>query len=174
MIAMNRWLACACALTLSFAPVAGDADPKARLESAMKATELGFVRSASGLSFQVPFTNEGDRGQTVFVSIEPSQVDGLVAHAVYTAVWTHPTQPPDEAVLVKLLTTSKKLGEFYLHRDKAGVWSVRFGATFDATDLPAESERASRLALRLADTIRFVNQVGEETDRMLNGATDLR
>ena len=73
-----------------------------------------------------------------------------------------------------MLLQSKKLGHFYLFKDTKGTWALRFGAHFDATGLKDISEKSDTLATTLKDLIFFVNAVGEETDKMLNGEKDIR
>lgn len=167
-------LAIAGALLLGQDPARDTAAAKAKLASAMKATQLSFEASSSGLSFLVSFTDSEKREQKVFVTQAPAVVDGMVVHTIYTTVWIDAQKPPDEALMRKVFTISKKLGSFWLFKDQKGVWAIRFGTQFDATALPAESKSGEALVKVLEDTIRFVQQVGAETDKELNGAVDVK
>lgn len=165
------------ALALLFVPQTPENDveaAKARLESALKATKLVYEPSASGLSFKLVYSHERDRKQTVYVSREKSRAGSLALHSVYTTVWLSGTEEPSEELLFRLLGTAKKLGAFYVHQDGKGSWSLRFGAQFDATDLPEASKEGDPLVVRLKDVIEFVNLVGEETDAAVNGERDVR
>jgi hypothetical protein len=93
---------------------------------------------------------------------------------VYTTVWVNVNSLPDEATMRKVFTQSKKLGSFYLFKDTKGTWAIRFGAHFDATGLKDTSEKGDTLSTTLKDLIYFVNTVGEETDKQLNGDKDNR
>ena len=152
------------ALALLFVPQTPENDveaAKARLESALKATKLVY-------------SHERDRKQIVYVSREKSRAGSLALHSVYTTVWLSGTEEPSEELLFRLLGTAKKLGAFYVHQDGKGSWSLRFGAQFDATDLPEASKEGDPLVVRLKDVIEFVNLVGEETDAAVNGERDVR
>lgn len=176
------------------APAVDDATAKARLESALKATGLSYETSSSGLSFRLTYEHEAkgegeDRQQIVYVSAAPSRPGNLIVHSVYTVAWIGgtgdpktgdsttgdpATGEPNQELLLHLLTTTKKLGSFYVHQDSQGVWSIRFGVQFDATDLKDDSKAGDRLVARLRDTISLVNLVGEEADAAVNGEKDVR
>nr|WP_309689426.1 hypothetical protein [Armatimonas sp.] len=147
---------------------------KARVKSAMEATGFKYEASASGLSLTVLFDNPDKRQQKIFIATAPGKASGLLTHLVYTTVWVNATAPPDDALLRKVLLQSKKLGHFYLFKDTKGTWAIRFGAHFDATGLKDTSEKGDTLSTSLKDLISFVNAVGEETDKMLNGDKDIR
>lgn len=145
---------------------------RSRLRNCLDATGLHYSPSASGLSFTVKFTND-KRSQTIFVSVADSTAGAVRAHMIYTTVWASQSVPPDETTLRKAVLASKKLGAFYIYKDAKGVWALRFGVAFDATDLGETSAKGDRAAVVLADTIQFVNAVGEETDKALNGDSDI-
>ena len=92
-------LAIAGALLLGQDPARDTAAAKAKLASAMKATQLSFEASSSGLSFLVSFTDSEKREQKVFVTQAPAVVDGMVVHTIYTTVWIDAQKPPDEALI---------------------------------------------------------------------------
>ncbi|MBX3462557.1 MAG: hypothetical protein KF830_05270, partial [Planctomycetes bacterium] len=83
-------------------------------------------------------------------------------------------EPPDDALMRKVFTQTKKFGAFYLFADPKGSWSIRFGAQFDATDVPERPAKDDPGVATLRGLIEFVNVVGEEMDRKLNGERDLR
>ena len=95
-------------------------------------------------------------------------------HNVYTTVWVSKDAPPDLATMQRVFALPKKLGAFYLFTDKQGAWSIRFGAQFDATDLPSELAADHPRSKELDSLVRFVDLVGEETDASLNGDKDVR
>lgn len=162
------------ALALCVAPPqANDAD-KARLKSALDATGLKYETSSSGMSFTVLFDHPNNRQQKIFVTIAPNKPGGLVTHTIYTTVWANKDTPPEEEIMRKVLSQTKKLGAFYLFKDTKGVWALRFGTHFDATGLKDTSERGDTLSTTLKDLIYFVNAVGEEADKQLNGEKDIR
>mgnify|MGYP000555981443 CR=1 FL=1 len=68
-------------------------DAKARIQSALEASKLGYAASPTGLSFTVVFEHDQGRRQTVFVATEPGNAGGLVMHSIYTNVWSAPTPP---------------------------------------------------------------------------------
>ena len=149
-----------------------DAARAARLDSAMGVCGLSYQKSTSGKSYTVTFTHDGNRQQTV--SIAPGRPGGLVTHSIYTTVWIDQNSPPDEATMRKVLANAKKLGAYYLFKDTKGTWALRFGTQFDATDL-AETPKAGDATVRvLRELIEFVDEVGEQTDRELNGERDIR
>lgn len=161
-------------------PLAGqDPDPavelaKKRLRAAMTATGLSFEASPSGLSLKVPFENDGGRHQTVYASLAPNQVQGMVVHSIYTTVWVDAKNPPDEALMRKLFGQTKKVGAFYLFQDSKGAWAIRFGVQFDATDLKDGVKAEDAAVKALGDLVQFVNQVGEAADRLANGEKDVK
>lgn len=151
-----------------------DAAATARIESALKAAGLAFEKSASGLSFKLAYEHENGRSQTVYVNTQCSRPGSLLMHTIFTTVWSDTQNAPGEELMRKVLSRSKKLGSFYLFRDSQGVWAIRFGTAFDATDLAESSKPEDKLVQRLKDTIEFVDKVGEETDLEVNGEKDLR
>lgn len=146
---------------------------KSRLRNCLDATNLSYTTSASGLSFVVKFDFTDKRTQTVYVSIADGKAGPVRTHTVYTTVWANQTAPPDEATMRRAVLATKKIGAFYLFKDSKGVWALRFGVAFDATELGETTAKGDRIATVLADTIRFVNAVGEETDKALNGDSDM-
>ena len=66
------------------------------------------------------------------------------------------------------------MGHFYLFKDTKGTWAIRFGAHFDASELRETSQAGDRHVTTLKDLIYFVNAVGEETDKLLNGEKDIK
>ncbi|WP_309716668.1 hypothetical protein [Armatimonas sp.] len=171
---LTPFLPALAAFVLCVAPPQVDEAGKARLKSALDATGLKHEASPSGLSYTVLFDHPDKRQQKIFVGTAPTKVGGLLTHLVYTTVWINATAPPDDALLRKVLLQSKKLGQFYLFKDTKGTWALRFGAHFDATGLKDISEKGDTLATTLKDLIFFVNAVGEETDKMLNGEKDIK
>ncbi|MEQ1631963.1 MAG: hypothetical protein ABL997_06290 [Planctomycetota bacterium] len=147
---------------------------KARLRAAMVATGLAFEESKSGLSLTATFDHDGTRKQVVYIGLDPSRSSGLVLHNVYTTVWVSKDGPPDLATMQRVFALPKKLGAFYLFTDKQGVWSIRFGVQFDATDLPESIQSEHPRSKELDSLVRFVDLVGEETDASLNGDKDVR
>lgn len=174
MIALHRTVFLAAVLLAPQAPTTEAVARSTRFESAMQSTGLAFERSASGLSYKVVFPHANERSQTVFIGVDAGTAGELRTHFVYTTVWVGATSAPDATTLRKVFGNAKKLGEFYLFQDESGRFALRFGVAFDATRLPRTSSGADEGVNRLADTIRFVNQVGEETDALLNGTTDVR
>ncbi len=150
----------------SLAPMAQDPEPKAaakaRLESALRAADLQFETTPSQQSFALQFDFAGGRRQRVLVSATPGTAADLAVHAIYTTVWTG-QEPPSAELVRTLCSRSKKFGGFYVFRDSKGVWALRFGAQFDATDLPATVGKGSPAATALRDLIEFVATVGDET-----------
>lgn len=144
-----------------------------RLKSALAATGLNYSASASGLSYTVVFDNADKRKQTVYVGVRPGQAGSIHAHILYTTVWSG-QDAPGEALMRNVLGRSKKLGAYYLFKDSKNTWAIRFGAHFDATDLKPTSSSGDAPVTTLKDMLYFVNQVGEETDKELNGTKDNR
>lgn len=168
------WWAFALLALLGLDASSDDSAAKARLESALQATSLKSETSASGLSHMASFTNEENRKQNVLISRAPSSVSGLVMHSIYTNVWVDSQNPPDAATLRKVFSKTKKLGSFYLFKDSRGTWAIRFATQFDATSLPEKSKAGDELVKALEDLIRFVEIVGSETDKELNGEKDVQ
>lgn len=166
-------LAATCLLCLQD-PKPEAAAAKLRLGSAVKATGLNYDTSPSGLSLVLHFTDADQREQKVYVTQAPSTAGNLTLHTIYTTVWVDAQNPPDDATLRKVFTQTKKLGSFWLFKDSKGAWSIRFGTQFDATDLPAESKPGQPLVKVLADTIHFVQRVGADIDKELNGDRDIK
>lgn len=165
------------ALLLGLSFLARPQDPdhatnSARLLQTLQATGLNFDKSASGLSYELLYDHARGRQQMVRVSTAAKRPADLVAYTVYTIVWTGDA-PPDEALLVKVWSSEKKLGSFYVHKD-GKAWAIHFSATFDATGFADGTLTPAVAAKRLKDTIRFVNAVGEATDAELNGERDIR
>lgn len=162
-------------LGLSFVALPQDPDQAAhgeRLLQTLQATGLHFEKSASGLSYKLRYDHERGRQQLVLVATTANRPADLVVHTVYTTVWTGEA-PPDEALLVKVFSTTKKLGSFYVFED-GKAWAIRFSASFDATGLADGRLAAEVAAKRLKETIEFVNAVGEAMDEELNGERDIR
>jgi hypothetical protein len=173
MPALLPLLAITTTLLLAPAPV-DEASEIASLKSALDATQISHVTSASGLSYTVLFNHPGNRQQTVFIAVKPGKAGALRAHTIYTTVWINKDAPPDDTLMKKYLAQTKKLGAFYLFKDSKGVWAIRFVVSFDATDLKESSASGDRAVVNLKDMIYFVNQVGEETDKEINGDKDIR
>lgn len=142
---------------------------KARLEAALKATELNFSKSTSGISFRLEFTSEA-KNRIVFAANEPYGILSSQIHAVYTTVWTSKEKPSD-ALMLKVATMARKLGGFYGFKDAQGSYAIRFGVHYDISDLPANPNKDMASIKRLKDMIYFVNQVGQEAEKELAGQT---
>ncbi len=156
-------------------PRPDDDAAKARLKSALDATGLKYEASASGLSFTLMFDHEGGkRKQKIYLAVKPGTPSSLKTHMIYTTVWLGKDAPPDEALMRKILGRTKKLGSFYLFKDAKGIWVIRFRVHFDATNLKETSASDDNLVINLKDMIYFVSQVGDETDKDLNGDNDIR
>ncbi len=164
-------LAAALCLFAAHAPSA-DAGSE-RLESALRATGLNYSTNASGLSYTLLFDHPGGRKQTIYVSRNTNKVQGILTHTLYTTVWIGRT-PPDEALMKRVLSQTEKLGGFYVYKDQNDNWAIRFSVHFDATDLYESSASGDTPVKALRDRILFVNQVGEKTDKELNGNTDIK
>jgi len=162
-------------LGLSFVALPQDPDQAAdaeRLLQTLQATGLHFEKSPSGTSYRLRYDHEGGRQQLVSVTAAANRPTDLVVHTVYTTVWTG-AAPPDEALLVKVFSSTKKIGGFHLAEDDKA-WAILFRATFDATGLADGTLAPAVAAKRLQETIEFVNAVGEEMDAALNGERDIR
>jgi len=83
-------------------------------------------------------------------------------------------EAPTDDLLRRITSRAKKLGQFYVFKDSKDVWSIRFSAHFNATEVKVSITPNDPLAITLKDIIYFVNQVGEETDRELNGDKDIK
>ena len=173
MIALFPTLAASLFLLAPQTPSPEETAASERLKSALAATGLTFATSTSGLSYTVVFDNADKRKQTVYVAVKPGRSGSIYSHILYTTVWMG-TSAPDEALMRNVLGRSKKLGAYYLFKDSKGTWAIRFGAHFDATDLKPTSASGDAPATTLKDMLYFVNQVGEETDKELNGTKDNR
>jgi hypothetical protein len=161
------------AIMLCTLPQQSDDALKAQAKSALEATGLRFDLTESGKSYKIVFNHPGNRTQTVYMSLTPNKVSGLITYNFYTQLWSN-ANPPDEATMRKILGRTKKLGAFYLFKDSKGIWGLRFNARFDATDL-AETPKSDDASVKaIKDLIYFVNTVGEETDKELNGEKDMR
>jgi hypothetical protein len=146
---------------------------KARIKAALDATKFSYIPTSSGLNYSILFDHPNKRQQQVFVSLKPASVGTAQTHFIYTTVWVG-TNPPDDALLRSVLLKSKKFGYFYLFKDSKGTWAIRFGAHFDATDIKDMAGTGDPLVKNLKDTIFFVNVVGEETDKEINGEKDIK
>lgn len=166
-------LAWSMALSLAQDP-APEPGAKARLLAALQATGLVFETSASGGSHVLTFDHEGGRQQKVFVLTQPARAGNATTHLVFTNVWIDPKRPPDAALVRRLFARAKRFGAFYSLQMNDGGFAIRFGVHFDATALPATAGKDDPLVRQLGDLIRFVDAVGEETDREVNGDRDLR
>jgi hypothetical protein len=175
MPALFPLLALTMTLALASAPTPVDeASEIASLKSALDATQIPYATSPSGLSYTVLFDHPGNRKQTLYVAVKPGKASGLRAHTIYTTVWINKDAPPDDALMKKYLGQTKKLGAFYLFKDSKGIWAMRFVVNFDVTDLKESSASGDKAVTTLKDMIYFVNQVGEETDKEINGDKDIR
>jgi hypothetical protein len=175
MPALLPLLAITTTLLLAPTPIFMDeASEIASLKSAMDATQIPHTTSTSGLSYTILFDHPSNRKQTVFIAVKPGKAGALRVHTLYTTVWINKDAPPDDALMKKYLAQTKKLGTFYLFKDSKGIWAMRFGVNFDATDLKESSASGDRAVVNLKDMIYFVNQVGEETDKEINGDKDIR
>lgn len=143
-----------------------------RLQRTLEATKLNFEKMPSGRSYKLTYDHEKNRQQVVYVGIAANRPLDLVVHSVYTTVWLGEALP-DTAVLQKVFSKSMKMGSFYLFEGDRS-WSIRFGASFDATGLAAGTMTQEQATERLKATIEFVNAVGEEVDAELNGERDVR
>jgi hypothetical protein len=143
-----------------------------RLLRTLQASKLNFEKTPSGRSYQLTYEHAKGRKQIVFVATAANRPLDLVVHTVYTTVWVG-AAPPDAALMQKVFGKVKKLGSFYLFESERS-WSIRFGASFDATGLAAGTLAQEQATARLQATIEFVNAVGEEVDAELNGERDVR
>lgn len=155
-------LACS-ALALQGAQSA-QTDPTPQVKAAMDKIGLTYTNSSSGLSYIVDFSHPGDRTRRVFISTRRTGIQAAKIHTIYTMVWEGKEPPSEDLMNLVFWRASKKLGGFYVFKepDNKG-YTIRFSATFDATDLPDTLTAESKEVVRLKDTIYFVNQVGEET-----------
>ncbi len=140
---------------------------KARMEAALTATGFTFSKTSSGLSFRLDFTN-GSKNTIVLVGNTPYSLRSYQAHMIYTTVWYSKDKPSD-ALIQRATLMSKKVGGFYGFKDAQGMWSIRFSVHYDISDLPAVPDKDQPAVKRLKDTIYFVNQVGQETEKELAG-----
>lgn len=138
---------------------------KARMEAALKATEFNFIKSPSGLSFRLEFTN-GSKNQVLYVGNSPYGILSMKVHSIYTNVWTSKEKPSD-ALMLRVSAMTKKLGSFYGFKDSQGIWAIRFGVHYDISDLPDNPDKDMTSIKRLKDMIYFVNQVGQEAEKEL-------
>lgn len=143
----------------------------AQCKSTLTATGFNFAPTASGKSYSIVFDHPNGRKQTVYLGLVPSKNGGLVTYNLYTQVWFG-SAPPDEALMQKILSRTKKIGAFYLFKDAKGAWAIRFAAKFDATDVAKIPKAEDPLVVAFKDTVFFVNAVGEEIDKELNGEGD--
>ena len=143
------------------------------IQSALTATGLSNELSETKLSFKLVFDHPDSRTQSVFVATKDSVVRNIKTVTIYTSVWVS-NEAPKRELLLGLLSESKKAGQYYLFKDSNNNWSIRFGVQFDASHLPNMSNANDPLIATLKDAIYLVNQVGEETDRKLNGTSDIK
>lgn len=159
-------------LAASFAILAlGQDSPEIRqtkAKLALDATGLIYQTTASGRSYSIVFDHENKRQRTVFMSNVPNFSNGLVTYNLYTQVWGS-DKAPDAELLKKVMTKVKKVGAFYLYKDTNQMWSIRFGARLDATDMPENPKPDDNLVKSLKDFIYLINAVGEETALELKG-----
>ncbi len=142
--------------------------PEELMTSALKATELTFAKSESGLSFVVDFSHPDKLTQRVYVSTTSNAILSIRPHTIYTDVWSG-KEPPSAEILEKALSTVKKMGHFYLYTDSKNTHSIRFGANFDASTLLAEPKKDDESVKALKNIIYFVDQVGFEASRNFQG-----
>jgi hypothetical protein len=154
------------------APQQSEETRKAQLKTVMDATEFKYRVTVTGKNYTVTFDHPGKRTQTVYVNVMSSRVGTLTTFYAYTQVWYGDTAP-DAALMQKVLGRAKKLGAFYLFKDSKGTWTIRFGVRFDATDMKETPTSGDDLVKAFKDVIYFVNAVGEETDKELNGEKDM-
>lgn len=143
---------------------------RAAVKSAMEATGFAFDATASGLSWEVRFDHGEGREISVFVGQLPGTAGGRRLHSIYVEVWSGGDTAPDGALLRRVLAQARKLGGYFVFRDRQGRWAIRFGTQIDSTDLPPQSHPGDLLATRLHDLIDFVDAVGFETVEELKSA----
>lgn len=154
------------------APQDPAADPlRERIAAAVAATGLHHEASASGASHVLRYDHDGNRQQRVYVSARAGTAGARRMVTVYTTVW-HGTEPPSDDLLRKVFTNCEKFGSYYLFAESDGSWSIRFADQVDVTTLPDRPAPDDPVVARLRATIEFVDQVGEATDKDLNGDRD--
>lgn len=134
------------------------------LKASLDATGLRSTVSQSGLSHLVSFENEDKQTRTVFVQITPSALLSWRSHLIYTTVWTG-KEAPDEVSMRRIFSFTKKFGAFYIFKDSQGTYALRFGVNWDSSLVPTPA--AGPRVQELKEMIQFVNQVGEEAEKLL-------
>lgn len=142
---------------------------KARMEAALKATDLIFSKASSGLSFRLDFTNDTVKS-VIYIGNTPYSLLSYKVHMIYTTVWSS-KQRPSDALMQRASSMTKKLGGFYGFKDAQGSYAIRFVVHYDISDLPANPDKDMASIKRLKDMIYFVNQVGQEAQKELAGQT---
>ncbi|MBL8087172.1 MAG: hypothetical protein JNM85_03760 [Chthonomonas sp.] len=158
---------------LTSSALQSDEAVKDQAKKALEATGLKFETTASGKNYSIVFTHPENRQHTVYMSLTPNRPGKLITYNLYTQVW-YSKDAPDDALMRKILGRTKKLGAFYLFKDSHDTWTLRYNVKFDATDMPEIPKAEDKLVKALKDCIFFVNAVGEETDKELNGAADIQ
>lgn len=162
------------AALLLLAPVLQDPAKEAmrqRIAAAVAATGLNHEKSPSGLSHVLTYDHDGGRRQRIYVASDAGTAGPRQTVTVYTTVWGS-TEAPSSELLRKVFSSPKKFGSFYLFVDSKGVSSIRFSVQVDITALPEQPTKSDPCVVALRSMIEFVNIVGEQTDKELNGARD--
>jgi hypothetical protein len=162
------------ALLLCSASFQSDDALRAQAKSALEATGLKYGTTETGKNYTIVFDHPNNRRQTVYMNVNPNIIGSIITYNFYIKVWFSKYSPSDEILMRKFLGKTKKLGSFYLFKDSKNTWSIRFSVKFDATDLSATPKSDDTLVKAMKDVIYFVNAVGEETDKELNGKRDMR
>jgi hypothetical protein len=140
---------------------------EARVMAALTATTLRFAKSESGLSFVGDFDHPNGRKRRVYIGTSATTLQNIQSHVVYTTVLVCGKTPPTEKQLLSTVSSTRKLGAFYLYKDKNDIYAIRFGAHFDSALLPSAPTSSDPSVENLKDLIYFVNQVGEESALLL-------
>ncbi|MEQ1821182.1 MAG: hypothetical protein ABL949_01605 [Fimbriimonadaceae bacterium] len=140
---------------------------EAKVMAALTATKLNFTKSESGLSFVGEFDHLNGRKRRIYIATGATTLQNIQSHVVYTTVLVCGKTPPSEKQLLLTASSARKLGAFYLYKDKADVYAIRFSAHFDSALLSPNPSSTDPTVENLKDLIYFVNQVGEEASLLL-------
>lgn len=149
-----------------------DTDLAVWAKTALDATGLNYGKTESGKNYTIYFDHPDNRHQMVYMSTKPSTPGGQIMISFYTTFWISKEAPTDE-MLLNLMATCKKFGSVYTYKGTNGVWSIRFQVKFNASGLKADLKSDSLLVKHLKDTIYYINAVGEELDKSVNGSKDI-
>jgi hypothetical protein len=134
-------------------------------KQAMEDTKFTYTISKSGLSYVVEFSVKDLPNRIVWVTRETNVKNDIATQSIYTEVWSDKGAPPVDVLVKTVLRPAKKIGNYYVMKFDDGFYAIRFMATFDLAGLEASGETRTKAIERLKDTIYFVNQVGEETEK---------